>query len=158
MDIQTAHTTCIQLTESIKARGLYGRAELTLNCQYTPGIQIKLRAHEKEHSFYEDQWKRSLTLDHPIEELDQAINNAWEWVRAIPSEEGRARDEILRQINEFRSKLPSDSRNAVLAKCAEQISNLLNQEAERIAQNALTYQPTDRSNPFDSDVNNRLKW
>jgi hypothetical protein len=158
MDIQTAHDACTQLTHAIQARGINGRAELNLNALYTQGIKLQLRAYEKEYFFYDNQWKRSADFDHPIEELEQAFDNAWGWVSAIPSEESRARDEILRQINEFRGKLPSDSRNAVLAKCAEQISDLLNREAERIAHNALTYQPGDNSSPWASDVNDRPKW
>lgn len=133
MDIEQFHESLAALTALIKQRGLNGDAHAYVNWL---GDELRVVVEARENADANGRWSAERNFNGTPSEATDLIAQARAWIAALPSEEDRAIELIVRKLNEMAALLPKGHTDVTAAAWAE-IYQILKSKADRIAKNGL---------------------
>lgn len=133
MNVEQLHDELSAITKAIHARGLDGHAHAHINW-FGDEFLIEVGANEPFDA--NGHWTAAQSFSGKPSEATDLISRAHAWAGAIPSEEDRACELIIRKLTEFADKLPEGNSEIAQAAFVE-IHKMLIAKAERLSKNGL---------------------
>lgn len=131
MNLEQLHNELIKLETAIKSKGLTGEAHAHVNW-FGSTYEIQVYAHEAyDKNGY---WKTEKSFEG--EDINDCFDRASAFVYALPLEEDRATEMLVRKLTELASELPKGG-NEIMAEAWKDVHAMLIAKAERIAKNGL---------------------
>lgn len=133
MDVKHFHGELVGITKAIRARSLQGDACAHINWV---GDELEIAVSAQEPFDAKGHWKLGRSFTGEPTDAAAMIADANAWVNALPDEEDRACELIIRKLTEFADNLPNGNSDVSQAAFVE-IHKMLIAKAERLSKNGL---------------------